>query len=632
MVRNFKKKTERGVTPPEVMSSALKRVSQDGKSIRKTAKEFQINYRTLTRYCKKFKLGEDVNDNNNILQISIGYSSPRRVFNEAAEQELVDYILGASNIYFGLSPKEVRVLAYQVAVANSIKMLESWVDKKIAGADWFSAFLKRHPTLSIRSPEVTSLARASSFNRTNVESFFTNLAEVMQRHKFQVHEIWNMDETGVTTVQKPERIVARRGHKQVGTIVSAERGTLVTMAAAVSASGNHIPPFFIFPRVNYKDHFVSNGPPGSAGVANPSGWMQEEHFLRFLQHFHSIVKSTPEKPVLLLLDNHNSHLSIHALNFARDNGIVMLSFPPHCSHRLQSLDRTVFWPFKRHVNAACDAWMYNHPGKTMTIYDIPGIVSIAYPLAMTPNNIQSGFRCSGIFPFNKDIFTDDDFAPGFVTDRPNPEEVRNTIVNPSVAVEPKTLNPSVAAEPKTVNPSNVPKPKTCADNDDEPQEPLPSCSNADDSLSLKISPSAIPPFRKAAERKTDRTRLHSRKRETAILTDSPVKRKLEDEYNVRLKKKAKIVPSSKKGVSTKKIKIEKRKRGRPRKNLVSPENKKADRCWCLVCGEPFSESRSKEKWIKCIKCMEWAHVTCTSRPKAAIWICPNCESESSDSA
>lgn len=48
--------------------------------------------------------------------------------------------------------------------------------------------------------------------------------------------------------------------------------------------------------------------------------------------------------------------------------------------------------------------MTNHPGQTMTIYDIPVLVAQNYPLTATPKNIQSGFRVSETFLFNSNIF------------------------------------------------------------------------------------------------------------------------------------------------------------------------------------------------------------------------------------
>ncbi|KAJ8931997.1 hypothetical protein NQ314_015043 [Rhamnusium bicolor] len=45
-------------------------------------------------------------------------------------------------------------------------------------------------------------------------------------------------------------------------------------------------------------------------------------------------------------------------------------------------------------------------------------VSIAHDRSMNPKNIKSGFQRARIFPFDDGIFTDDDFLPCFVTDRP----------------------------------------------------------------------------------------------------------------------------------------------------------------------------------------------------------------------
>lgn len=89
--------------------------------------------------------------------------------------------------------------------------------------------------MSIRTPEATSLSRATSFNKHNIAAFFDKLGTINEKYKFQAHDVYNIDETGITTVQCPDRVVVQRGVKQVGAVTSGERGTLVTMAIAVSA-------------------------------------------------------------------------------------------------------------------------------------------------------------------------------------------------------------------------------------------------------------------------------------------------------------------------------------------------------------------------------------------------------------
>ncbi|XP_018332973.1 uncharacterized protein LOC108742303 isoform X2 [Agrilus planipennis] len=278
MPRYHKRKSNRGLVSPALMLGAAREVKTYGKSIRSVAKAFGINYRTLTRYCQKFTAEEISNETVSPPTTKIGYQKNRQVFTDEQEQELEKYILNASSIYFGLTPKEIRKLAFELAISNNLKVPKSWESNKLAGPDWFTSFLTRHPSLSIRTPESTSLARATSFNQHNVKTFFDNLESVITRYGIQPHDIWNMDETGETTVQKPSKVVARKGFKQVGAITSAERGTLVTLAAAVSGGGNSVPPFFVFPRVHFKDHFIRDGPIGCKGGSNPSGWMTEELF------------------------------------------------------------------------------------------------------------------------------------------------------------------------------------------------------------------------------------------------------------------------------------------------------------------------------------------------------------------
>ena len=77
-----------------------------------------------------------------------------------------------------------------------------------------------------------------------------------------------------------------------------------------------------------------------------TGWMTEELFLSYLHHFKDYTQCSTENKCLLILDNHSSHISVQSCKFAKENGIVLLTIPPHTSGKLQPLDKCVYGPFK----------------------------------------------------------------------------------------------------------------------------------------------------------------------------------------------------------------------------------------------------------------------------------------------
>jgi len=440
-MRNYIRKSNRGVDQAD-LEEAAKLVNDDSKSVRYAANQLSIPRTSLTRYLKQLKVAQD---RGHPLPV-VGYRNGRQVFTDSDEQELAQYILHAGTIYYGLSTTEVRKFAYEYAVANLDlqKIPRAWRETKAAGLDWLYGFLKRHQQLAIRKPQATSLSRATSFNEHNVKNFFHNLRTVLSRHAYTAGDIFNMDETGVTTVHRPKNVIAQRGAKQIGRVTSGERGQNVTLACTVSAVGQALPPFFVFPRVNFKTHFLRGAPIDSAGSANKSGWMTEVTFATYMTHFVKHTRCSVQRPVILILDNHSSHIAINILNFAKENGITILSFPPHTTHKLQPLDRSVFGPFKRHYDAAFDSFMVANPGRPATIYDIPPLVKSAFEKAMTPANITSGFRTTGIMPFNSDIFGPDDFAPSSVSDRPNPNVIDLPLSTSGPGNPPPSINASLS--------------------------------------------------------------------------------------------------------------------------------------------------------------------------------------------
>lgn len=206
------------------------------------------------------------------------------------------------------------------------------------------------------------------------------------------------------------------GMKQVGQSVSAERGELVTFCAIINATGNTIPPVYVFPRSKYQSVFLKGAPNGSLGLANKSGsgWMTATLFLDVIKHIQKFARCTKDDKILIVLDNHESHIALETILYCRENGIVFVTFPPHCTHRLQPLDVCLYGPFKSYLKTAFNDWHLSNPGKRVTIYDIGDLTGRAFQKAFTIDNICSGFRKCGIVPFNKTIFSNDDFAASLV--------------------------------------------------------------------------------------------------------------------------------------------------------------------------------------------------------------------------
>ena len=199
------------------------------------------------------------------------------------------------------------------------------------------------------------------------------------------------------------------------------------------------------------------------------------------------------------MDNHDSHITIDALNVAKENGIILLTFPPHCSHKLQPLDRTIFGPFKHYYTQAANGYMNNHPGCTISIHNIAELVGKAYPGAFTPRNITAGFKVSGIFPFDSNIFNDEEFAPSSVTDHEDPSDVCPAA--PDDREDASDVRPGGSGGRATVPAGVGPTASTSA-----------------------VSIDTVSPLPKAPPRKTTGGR---KKGKTQTLTDTPVKQAIE---------------------------------------------------------------------------------------------------------
>ena len=149
-----------------------------------------------------------------------------------------------------------------------------------------------------------------------------------------------------------------------------------------------------------------------------------------MEHLINHTKPSKEDKVLLILDGYKSHThNIKALERASENGVILLSLPPHTSHHMQPLNLTFFKPLKTYYSQHISQWMCAHPGRAVTLCQISQLFGLAYEKSANVSCAVNGFRKAGIFPLNPLVFDESDFEPSEVTDRPAPAKDCSTIDN-----------------------------------------------------------------------------------------------------------------------------------------------------------------------------------------------------------
>lgn len=666
MPRKWERKTGRGSWSEESLKLALKYI-EEGNSIKSSSKKYGIPFSTLQERKKK-------------CMDSKPHLGRNATFTPDQEHALAERIKTLANLFYGPTATDVRKVAYEYAVKNEIPHRFS-DNERLAGKDWLYGFLKRNPSVSIRKPEATSINRITGFNREEVNKFYDNLESVLSESKFTPDRIFNADETGITTVQDPGKILATKGKKQVGSVTSWERGKLVTVMCAMSASGIFIPPLFIYPRQRMSPLLKKDGPPCAIYECSKRGWTNEDIFVKWLQHFIEHSKATKERPVILILDNHNSHTSLASFELCKANGVIMVSLPPHCSHRLQPLDVTFYSTLKAAFKRECDTYMKTNRLVKITPYDLAGLFNKAYSRVATIAVAVSGFKTTGIYPFDRTLFTDDDFAAAdaFCV---NQAEALPALENDDEAgVETNNGN-----QPDLSNrPNHEDQQSTCKDlnttNDDfnksncsgvqnvsfEELIPLPSTSGTQKTRNIakkhseiltstpkKLELQLAMEKKKIKELRAENAKLKKHARELfknatksegcvkGVKTNRVSKKKIAPnllENRLGLKKMTKV-KQEKEEIKTKKSKKQTIKR-KLKKEVSSDSEDEAtisekelcddddmddmpidpDENLCFICEE---FGKDGEEWFRCVNCGLWIHALCSGADSPENFLCDRC--------
>ena len=122
---------------------------------------------------------------------------------------------------------------------------------------------------------------------------------------------------------------------------------------------------------------------------------------------------------------------MEVINLERANGIVLLCLSPHCFHKMQPLDVSFMKPLSIYYDQELEKWLRNHPGRVVTTFQVAELFGIAYTEAATAQTAINGFKKTGLFSTNRDIFEPHDFASCQPT---NIDSEKNDQLNESASV------------------------------------------------------------------------------------------------------------------------------------------------------------------------------------------------------
>ena len=349
----------------ESMEAAINGVQNENMTIREASRLYNVPFETLRR-CVNGSVNPGCKP------------GPATVLTEAEEEHWASYLIQMADMGFGLSRETVMCLAFRIVDATQRK--HPFKDQK-AGRAWFDGFRRCHPKLSIRSPLPLSYCRVQCAIMDTINDFFGKLGAIYGRLNLisKPMQIYNCDETGVSVVHKPGKVVAEMGRYKVYAVTSAEKGKTHTILACASASGHVLPPMMIFPRKQTPPANFREGTVAQTLFANSAnGWINNDLFLQWFKFF--LANIPPTQPMLLIMDGHGTHMSIELIELARSSGVHLLCLPSHTTHILQPLDVGVFRSFKSNFSKACSKYLAAHPGRVITSDKLASLIAEAWPL------------------------------------------------------------------------------------------------------------------------------------------------------------------------------------------------------------------------------------------------------------
>ncbi|XP_053381964.1 uncharacterized protein LOC128549365 [Mercenaria mercenaria] len=410
----------------ENLQRAVSAVRRRQMGVRSAATEFNVPKSTLHDHVNRKETKDVKQEQTKLLTIE-------------EENALVQFIQHQARQGFPMTRSMVRCYVREIVRRSGRETamnLESGPSDK-----WFRALKKRHPELSERTPECLDRARCRMSNQETMNGWFELLRNVLETNQLKESQIYNVDESGWSGKEKPKIKVL--GPKQTHTF-SAKNVTSghVTANICICADGKILPTMVIF-KGSFPHRKFDDGIPDSwLSATSESGYMDGDLFLSWFRMVF-VPNCGKERPVLLVLDNHDSHVTLPLVECARENNIILLGMPAHTTHILQPLDVKVNGPLKNRFSSLAVKLGFVNRSFTVQRAEFPIVLRHALEQT-TPASVRVAFAVTGIVPFNpKAIDTSQLVPPTFKKTNPQNGNKENTNVRSCETCGSFLVNPLV---------------------------------------------------------------------------------------------------------------------------------------------------------------------------------------------
>jgi hypothetical protein len=294
-----------------------------------------------------------------------------------------------------------------------IRNFGSQIAKKELGINWVDRFVKRYPDELI-SKWTTAMdnSRYKADSGKKYSLYFDLLRDKIDQYHVEARHIYNMDEKGfmLGVVSRLKRIFSKASYedqKRRSTIQDGSR-EWITLLACICADGSYPEPALIYQSKSgsIQDSWLRALDHGTHQVrisSSLSGWTNNDHGLAWLkQVFDRGTKAKARSSYrLLILDGHESHLTMDFIEYCDQNKILLAVYPPHSTQTLQPLDVIMFKPLATgYSNQVADFMERSQGLVSMSKRDFFSLFYQAWQVSFKETTILKAFEATGLSPFN----------------------------------------------------------------------------------------------------------------------------------------------------------------------------------------------------------------------------------------